>query len=641
MSIEHTLSNQFGFTSFLKGQREVIEQIVSGESAAAIFPTGAGKSLCYQLPALHLPGLTLLVSPLLSLMKDQLEFLLSKNVAAAKLDSTMPADDYHAALQVAKMGQIKILMISVERLKNERFRTQLKQMNVSLLVVDEAHCISEWGHNFRPDYLKIPTYQKEFNISQVLLLTATATPRVIDDMSDKFNIPSDNVHVTGFYRSNLELQVLPVFEKDKNDKLVKILSASPTGPGIVYVTRQKTAEEVAEMLSSRGFIAEAYHAGMDSNKREEVQNQFMNGRLGIVVATIAFGMGIDKRDIRKVIHYDLPKSIENYSQEIGRAGRDNDPSLCCILANRDGVPILENFTYGDTPEPNGIQYALEFIKQSGNRALEVKAYQLSRDSGIRILPLKTLFVYLEMKGIIIPKYIYLESYPFKLIKSQEEILSNFKGERNSFVKAIFKNSKTAKVWTSPDINSIVNDSRCSRGRVVTALEYFDEQGWIELKPKSSVEVFEILKPDFPLQETIDWMYSLFKAKESTEIERIHNMIQLFEKPSCLAMNLSLYFGEHLSVPCGKCSFCRTGNPIELPSRNIPALSSFVFNDALQHFFEIMGSQISEDLITRFLCGINTPRLLNKKTTKLPNFGLLEIYPYKTVLKWVSKNLKNG
>ena len=187
--IDETLKTRFGFDSFLDGQRQVIERIVAGQSAAAIFSTGAGKSLCYQLPALLLPNLTLVVSPLLALMKDQLEFLVSKNIPAAKLDSGMSPADYQAALQAAKSGAIKVLMIAVERFKNERFRNQLKQMKVDLLVVDEAHCISEWGHNFRPDYLKIPSYQKQFGIRQVLLLTATATPRCLKTCAASSTFP--------------------------------------------------------------------------------------------------------------------------------------------------------------------------------------------------------------------------------------------------------------------------------------------------------------------------------------------------------------------------------------------------------------------------------------------------------------------
>jgi ATP-dependent DNA helicase RecQ len=218
-----------------------------------------------------LENMTLVVSPLLSLMKDQLDFLVEKNIPAAKLDSTMTRTEYHSTIQKATSGELKILMISVERFKNERFRNHLQEMKVSLMVVDEAHCISEWGHNFRPEYLKLPVYRDEFHIPQVLLLTATAAPRVVDDMCVKFNIPREHVIVTGFYRSNLYLQVSPCPRDQKDDALLNRLSKNPGASTIVYVTQQKTAEEVADMLNANGITAAAYHAGMESEERDRTR----------------------------------------------------------------------------------------------------------------------------------------------------------------------------------------------------------------------------------------------------------------------------------------------------------------------------------------------------------------------------------
>lgn len=346
--LKQQLKKYFGFDSFLAGQETVIRRVLERKSAAAIFPTGAGKSLCYQLPAMLLPNMTLVVSPLLSLMKDQLDFLQAKKIPAARLDSTLERAAYNAIIEAARKGSLKVLMVSVERFKNERFRSHLEKMDVSLLVIDEAHCISEWGHNFRPEYLNLPSYQKAFGIEQTLLLTATATAQVIDDMCAKFNLARENVFVTGFYRNNLFLQVSPTATSEKEDRLLRRILENQQAPTIVYVTLQKTAERVAAFLCRHGIDARPYHAGMQSGEREQIQSQFMQGNLACIVATIAFGMGIDKKDIRRVIHFDLPKSIENYSQEIGRSGRDGDPALCEVLANRDTIPVLENFIYGET-----------------------------------------------------------------------------------------------------------------------------------------------------------------------------------------------------------------------------------------------------------------------------------------------------
>ncbi|MDW1858920.1 RecQ family ATP-dependent DNA helicase, partial [Vibrio sp. Vb0974] len=274
-----TLQSVFGFDSLRQGQQPVIESVMNGYSAAAIFPTGSGKSLCYQLPATMLPNLTLVISPLLALMKDQLSFLQSKGIAAASIDSSQSREEAQRVMVGVKNGEIKILMISVERLKNERFREFIRQVPISLMVVDEAHCISEWGHNFRPDYLKLPQYQRELNIPQTLLLTATATPAVIEDMKNKFDIASDHITVTGFYRSNLDISVIPCEESEKQTQLKTIVAAAPKLPTIVYVTQQQTAEQVAKSLIHIGVNAHAYHAGMKSEVREQIQQQFMAGQI--------------------------------------------------------------------------------------------------------------------------------------------------------------------------------------------------------------------------------------------------------------------------------------------------------------------------------------------------------------------------
>lgn len=444
-----TLKRVFGFDKLRPGQEAVISAVLAGRSAAAIFPTGSGKSLCYQLPALHLPHLTLVISPLLALMQDQLAFLHAHGIAAASIDSAQSREQAAEVMNRARSGELKILMISVERLKNERFRNFIAQVPISLLVVDEAHCISEWGHNFRPDYLKLPDYQRQFGIGQVLLLTATATPKVIADMREKFAIAEADVVTTGFYRPNLNLLVEPVPGGAKAQRLQQWLAPRRGQASIVYVTQQKTAEQVAECLARDGLAVSAYHAGMVHEARESIQRRFMAGELECIVATIAFGMGIDKRDIRNVVHFDLPKSVENYSQEIGRAGRDGQASDCLVLASRDGLSVLENFVYGDTPELDGIRAVLDDLRAVGTGGQwELMLGQLSELSNIRALPLKTLLVQLELRGIIAPRYAYFAEYRFKLLLEDEALLAQFEGERRQFVEAILASSRRARTWST-------------------------------------------------------------------------------------------------------------------------------------------------------------------------------------------------
>ncbi len=637
--METLLQKYFGFTTFKNGQRQVIDTICKGESAAAIFPTGAGKSLCYQLPAMVLPGLTLVVSPLLSLMKDQVDFLLSCNIPAARLDSTLDRDEYNQILARAKSKDLKILMISVERFKNERFRYFLSSIDISLLVIDEAHCISEWGHNFRPDYLKLPAYQRQFRVGQTLVLTATATPPVIDDMCEKLDIPRNNVTLTGFYRSNLFLQITPIDQAEKANHLAKRINQDPLAPTIVYVILQKTAQQVAAFLREQGIHAAHYHAGMKNPEREAVQNRFFQGDLTCVVATIAFGMGIDKRDIRRVIHYDLPKSIENYSQEIGRAGRDGNDAYCEVLANRDAVHVLENFIYGDTPDQGSIDAILGLIKANEDRNWEISVLTLANELNIRVLPLKTLLVYLEIQGIIAPKFTYYKEYSFKFIRSPEEIIHTFQEERQGFVRVIFDHCQTKKVWTMVDMDGILRSYSTDRKRIVTALEYFDENGWIQLKSRKSVELYEIKSKAFDTNELSHRLYHLFQTKEEHEIQRIESMIQFFESDACLSARLALYFGEALDQPsCNHCSFCENGQALIRHSTPLAPLSSMNFS-TLTHDFMNAGPDLASVLnLAKFLCGIHTPVLTRLKVKANPGFGALGRYPFQEVKEWIRAHL---
>ena len=639
-----TLEQVFGYPQFRPGQEAAIGAVLAGRSAAAIFPTGSGKSLCYQLPALLLPHLTLVVSPLLALMQDQLAFLKRHGIAAASIDSAQSRDETNDAMARARSGELKILMISVERLKNERFRNFLQQVPISLLVVDEAHCISEWGHNFRPDYLKLPDYQHQFNIPQVLLLTATATPKVIADMQAKFAIAAADVVTTGFYRPNLNLLVEPVRGADKRERLVQWLGERTGQPSIVYVTLQRTAEQIAEHLGRHGIEAEAYHAGLPHDQREAIQRRFMGGQSNCIVATIAFGMGIDKSDIRNVVHFDLPKSIENYSQEIGRAGRDGQPSDCLVLANRDSLNVLENFVYGDTPELAGIRCVLDELKAAtADGQWEFLLGPLADQSNVRQLPLKTLLVQLELRRLIAPRYAYFAEYRFKYLTEPHELLERLEGERRDFVAAIIQTSSRARAWATVDFDGMYQQYHAERNRVVKALDYFQEKGWIELESKQMTEVYSVLEADLDVPVLSAELHAYFSRHEQGEIARIHAMLELFATDRCLGHRLAQYFGDdNAPRPCGHCSVChghvaRLPEPPALPAlvdKNFEALCGDFIHKHEQH----SGSVPSAERLTRFLCGISVPLFTRLKARKIPGYAALEAYPYAEVRQWAQAHL---
>src|SRR4051794_16048996 len=417
------LRETFGFPAFREGQEGVISRLLDGKSVLAIFPTGAGKSLCYQLPALCLEGVTLVISPLIALMKDQIDFLKRKGVAAERLDSTLEFEESKRVINDLANDRLKLLYIAPERLASERFLQTLKRLNISLLAVDEAHCISEWGHNFRPDYMKLATLAKTLNVGRVLALTATATPGVAADIAKAFDIADADVVKTPFHRKNLTLKVTPLGSSNagvRTDLLVDRIRSRPAGPTIVYVTLQKTAEDVATALRAKGLPAHAYHAGLKPETRHEVQDAFMASDRAIVVATIAFGMGIDKRDIRYVYHYNLAKSLENYAQEIGRAGRDGQPSTCELLADPNDKITLENFTYGDTPTPHAIYDLLTELlnPQSAipNPQFDISTYDLSANHDIRPLVIDTVLTYLELDGLIASTGPFYNEYKFQPLR---------------------------------------------------------------------------------------------------------------------------------------------------------------------------------------------------------------------------------
>jgi len=352
------LSEQFGFAKFRPGQEEVIRAILAGRDAMGVMPTGQGKSLCYQLPATMLPGLTLVISPLIALMQDQVASLKQRKIAAAAFHSGLTGSEKHRVIQDLNQKKLQLLYLAPERMQHEGFLQLLRSLWVSLLVVDEAHCISQWGHDFRPDYLKIGRLRQELTNPPCLALTATATARVQTDLCKRLSLRDPFKLVAGFRRANLALSVrLCQSRQEKLAALERLVGETDKGTILIYCATRRAVEEVAEWLGQSHQSVGYYHAGLSDEERQLVHDDFRRGTVRILAATNAFGMGIDKSDVRLVVHFDIPGSVEAYYQEVGRAGRDGRPAACVLLFHERDLATQEYFIQQASQDAEGLERA--------------------------------------------------------------------------------------------------------------------------------------------------------------------------------------------------------------------------------------------------------------------------------------------
>jgi ATP-dependent DNA helicase RecQ len=379
-TLRRTLRRTFGFRALREGQEEVIRSVMAGKDTLAIMPTGAGKSLCYQLPGAQLPGTTVVVSPLISLMKDQVDKLQELGIDAAQVNSTLTASEESAVLEEIQKEQREFVFVTPERVTQPEFLETLKTNKIDVFVIDEAHCISQWGHDFRPSYLHLREVVEALGNPPVLALTATATPDVIDDIRRQLGREEMEVFDIGVYRENLRFEVIPApKEESKRNTLARLLGEMEGG-GIVYVSTIKDCEAVTDYLESLGFGVARYHGRLGGRERKRNQDRFMAGDLKVIVATNAFGMGIDKPDIRFVIHYNLPGSLESYYQEAGRAGRDGEPARCILLYQAEDRNTQIFFLNGRYPKHEHFAAVYRGLEKTGAERREVAAGEIQKRS---------------------------------------------------------------------------------------------------------------------------------------------------------------------------------------------------------------------------------------------------------------------
>ena len=407
------------------------------------------------------------------------------------------------------------------------------------------------------------------------------------------------------------------------------------------MTLQRTAERVAKALSTRGVLANAYHAGMEAEERAAVQDAWMSSARGVVVATIAFGMGIDKADVRYVVHYDLPKSLESYSQEIGRAGRDGKSSTVELFACEDDVATLENFAYGDTPSEASLRSMLEELFARG-QAFDVSVTELSFRHDIRVLVVRTALTYLELDGVLQQGTPFYAGYEARPLISVQEIASKFEGERRAFVETLFRRAKKGRSWYALSPAELAEamapgDAPATRERIVRALGYLEESGWVELRASDVRQPFRRLRSEVSAATLARNLSARFERRESREIDRIAQVLRLVTRADCQTNALALHFGETRGAPCGHCTFCETGAARSLPPRRVAAPIGSGLASALAELRRAHPQALGEPRqAARFLCGLTSPAVSRAKLSRHRLFGELAERPFAEVLESVGR-----
>jgi ATP-dependent DNA helicase RecQ len=563
MKEEHLriLNEKFHFSSFRQWQEEIIDTLLTRHDVVVVMPTGSGKSLCYQLPSLLLEGVTLVISPLIALMKDQVDGLVQNQIPATFINSALTPSDQGQRLREVQQGRYKLVYIAPERFRNPGFMEGIQSCRVSLFAVDEAHCVSEWGHDFRPDYLRLKEVAERLGRPPVAALTATATPDVRRDIITQLGLRKPMTFVAGFDRPNLQFRVKKAEgDSEKIDAIVALLKKGAER-GIVYAATRKNVEAVTWALRSKGYKAGSYHAGMEMESRKLVQDRFMEGALPMVVATNAFGMGIDKADLRFVVHYDIPGSIEAYYQEVGRAGRDGEPATCLLLFNYADTFTQEFFIDGSYPSRDMIERTYLALCGIGTDEIEITQKALAGLLGgkkTNEMAVSSCLKILEKAGHIergsegdrqARVTLRIEPDEFRRRSGGKSRQQN---EIVNFCLDILEASRERTVLV--DLDVMAEDLNLSQEQLRRHLAMLHQTGSIEYRPPFRGRGLKI-RLRVPLSQlNID--FKEIERRSLFERKKLRKMIDYAYTDQCLRQFILEYFGERSSRHhCDNCSNC--------------------------------------------------------------------------------------
>ena len=581
------LQQYWGYPSFRPMQEDIVDSVIEGRDTLALLPTGGGKSICFQVPAMTMEGICIVITPLISLMKDQVMHLKKIGIAAAAIFSGMHHNEIEIIYNQAAFGMLKFLYVSPERLMTDAFIEALKKMNVNMIAVDESHCISQWGYDFRPPYLKIAEIRKYIPHAPVLALTATATPQVVEDIQYRLGFKKNNVFQTSYERKNVTYNV--IHEADKFGLMYRLFQKMDKGSGIVYVRSRKRTKIIADWLQSVGISASFYHAGLDAKLRDYRQQLWMDGKIKVIVATNAFGMGIDKPDVRLVVHLDLPDSLEAYFQEAGRAGRDLQPSEAFLLVADTDVKKLQENIQSSYPNLNRIKMIYDTI---GNylqipigagldQRYDFDINDFSQCYNLSLLEVYNAIKLIEREGFMITSEAL--NTPSKIhIRANREDLYRFQIEYKEFdtiIKYLLRN-------TPGVLSDLVNirEEQISQktgmpvDKITRQLSQLEKLNFLTYIPRND-------KPNIQLlTERLDSKHfylsdEVYKDRKNEAAKRIQAVIDFVNNDNeCRSVQLLRYFGENIKKTCGKCDVCSSKNKMNINDKEYQDISKSIIHE---------------------------------------------------------------
>ncbi|MCO5250332.1 MAG: RecQ family ATP-dependent DNA helicase [Candidatus Kapabacteria bacterium] len=563
--MEKILKTRFGLKEFRKGQKEIIQSVLKCKDTLAVMPTGGGKSLCYQLPAIIMPGTAIVISPLIALMKDQVDQLIMREIPAAFINSSQNQDEIQEIFIHARQGGYKIIYVAPERLASRQFIELLQDINLSFIAVDEAHCISEWGHDFRPAYLKVNNIFTLIERVPIIALTATATPDVRQDIIKQLKLQSPDVYIRGFDRNNLRYNC--IHSKDKLSKLVNIYRSMNLGSMIVYAGSRNRTIEFSTGLQKLNVPAEFYHGGMKSVQRESVQERFISGQTKVIVATNAFGMGIDKADVRHVVHVDLPQTVEAYYQEAGRAGRDGLDAECTLIYHPEDLKLQDFFIQSTYPPKREISKFVSKVelyneKISDNRSgfnIIPEAADIANYSGMPLTIVNAIIGFLTRLEIIKPGNSFGESQ-IRFTRSREQIREYYEtttDERREVLDAILRSvgSEAFTTFCELSIAQLTNRHYINPAILGKAISAFQFAGIIDFRG-THAETRYYLDKTLLKNDNFDVEVKHLERRRIHASEKLKAMQLYAETLRCKRHYILSYFADQdVAEKCGNCSSC--------------------------------------------------------------------------------------